>query len=137
MDEQAYPAPRSRGRSSAAGPLWAVRSGAAGPRAARALGSASPAQLAGWLRGHWRIENRLHWVRDVTFDEDRSQVRTSNGPQIIAALRNLVITALRLAGTPRRRGATPPLMDTDYRRPLNTFATTTSAVVGLYFYLLA
>ena len=31
-----------------------------------ALGSASPAQLAGWLRGHWRIENRLHWVRDVT-----------------------------------------------------------------------
>ena len=37
-------------------------------------------------------------VRDVTFDEDRSQVRTSNGPQIMAALRNLVITALRLAG---------------------------------------
>jgi hypothetical protein len=35
---------------------------------------------------------------DVTFDEDRSQVRTSNGPQIMAALRNLVITALRLAG---------------------------------------
>ena len=37
-------------------------------------------------------------VRDVTFDEDRSQIRTSNGPQIMAALRNLVITALRLAG---------------------------------------
>jgi len=35
-----------------------------------ALGSASPAQLAGWLGGHWRIENRLHWVRDVTFSED-------------------------------------------------------------------
>jgi hypothetical protein len=32
-----------------------------------ALGAASPAQLAGWLRGHWRIENRLHWVGDVTF----------------------------------------------------------------------
>ena len=58
---------------------------------------ADPVLLARWLRGHWAIE-ALHWVRDVTFDEDRSQVRTSNGPQIMAALRNLVITALRLAG---------------------------------------
>ena len=57
-----------------------------------------PVLLARCLRGHWPIE-ALHWVRDVTFDEDRSQVRTSNGPQIMAALRNLVITALRLAGT--------------------------------------
>ena len=58
---------------------------------------ADPVLLARWLRGHWAIE-ALHWVRDLTFDEDRSQVRTSNGPQIMAALRNLVITALRLAG---------------------------------------
>ena len=58
---------------------------------------ADPVLLARWLRGHWAIE-ALHWVRDVSFDEDRSQVRTSNGPQIMAALRNLVITALRLAG---------------------------------------
>jgi predicted transposase YbfD/YdcC len=40
------------------------------PVTSLALGSASPAQLAGWLGGHWRIENRLHWVRDVTFSED-------------------------------------------------------------------
>ena len=54
--------------------------------------------LARWLRGHWAIE-ALHGV-DVTFDEDpRSRIRTSNGPQIMAALRNLVITALRLVGT--------------------------------------
>jgi hypothetical protein len=53
--------------------------------------------LARWLRGHWAIE-ALHWVRDVSFDEDRSQIRTGNGPQIMAALRNLVITALRLDG---------------------------------------
>ena len=33
------------------------------------------------LRKHWDIENRVHWVRDVTFDEDRSQVRTGNAPQ--------------------------------------------------------
>jgi predicted transposase YbfD/YdcC len=60
---------------------------------------ADPDLLAGWIRGHWSIENRLHWVRDVTFDEDRSQVRTAAGPQIMAVLRNLAITALRLAGT--------------------------------------
>ena len=58
---------------------------------------ADPVLLARWLRGHWAIE-ALHWVRDVSFDEDRSQVRTRNGPQVMAALRNLVITALRLAG---------------------------------------
>jgi predicted transposase YbfD/YdcC len=58
---------------------------------------ANPVLLARWLRGHWAID-ALHWVRDVSFDEDRSQVRTGNGPQIMAALRNLVITALRLHG---------------------------------------
>jgi predicted transposase YbfD/YdcC len=55
-------------------------------------------QLATWLRGHWCIEVRLHWVRDVTFGEDLSQIRTGNGPQIMATLRNLAITLHRLAG---------------------------------------
>jgi predicted transposase YbfD/YdcC len=59
---------------------------------------ASPADLADILRGHWIIEDRLHWVRDVTYDEDRSQVRTGNGPRVMASLRNLAITILRLAG---------------------------------------
>jgi predicted transposase YbfD/YdcC len=59
---------------------------------------ASPAQLAAIIRGHWGIEDRLHWVRDIDFDEDRSQVRTAAGPQIMASLRNLAITILRLAG---------------------------------------
>lgn len=49
-------------------------------------------------RGHWGIENRLHWVRDVTFGEDLSQVRTESAPQLLAALRNLVIGLLRLCG---------------------------------------
>jgi Transposase IS116/IS110/IS902 family/Transposase DDE domain len=66
-----------------------------------ALGTASPAQLAGWLRGHWRIENRLHWVRDVTFGEDASTARTSSLPRVMASLRNLAVGALRLAGHPR------------------------------------
>jgi Transposase DDE domain len=49
-------------------------------------------------RGHWGIENRVHWVRDVTFDEDRSQVRKGSGPQTMATLRNLAIGLLRLCG---------------------------------------
>jgi len=48
------------------------------------------------VRGHWGIENRLHWVRDVTFDDDRCQVRTGAAPQLMAALRNLVIGLFRL-----------------------------------------
>jgi predicted transposase YbfD/YdcC len=59
---------------------------------------ARPDQLATWLRGHWSIEDRLHWVRDVTFGEDLSQIRTGNGPQVMAKLRNLAITLHRLAG---------------------------------------
>jgi predicted transposase YbfD/YdcC len=63
-----------------------------------AITQASPDQLAAWIRGHWGIEDRLHWVRDLDFDEDRCQIRTAAGPQIMASLRNLAITILRLAG---------------------------------------
>ena len=59
---------------------------------------APPAVLAAWVQGHWCIENRLHWVRDVTFDEDRSQVRTGNAPRVMASLRNTAISLLRLNG---------------------------------------
>jgi predicted transposase YbfD/YdcC len=59
---------------------------------------ATAAQVAGWLRGHWAIENKLHWVRDVTYAEDHSQVRTGNGPHVMAALRNAAIGLLRLDG---------------------------------------
>jgi predicted transposase YbfD/YdcC len=59
---------------------------------------ASHAQLAAIIRGHWGIEDRLRWVRDTDFDEDRSQVRTASGPRIMASLRNLAITILRLSG---------------------------------------
>ncbi len=46
-------------------------------------------------RVHWQIENRSHWVRDVTFGEDRSQVRKGTLPQMMAAWRNVVIGLLR------------------------------------------
>ena len=59
---------------------------------------ARPAQLAAIIRGHWGIEDRLHWVRDLDFDEDRSQIRTASGPRIMASLRKLAITILRLTG---------------------------------------
>jgi predicted transposase YbfD/YdcC len=59
---------------------------------------ARPDQLARFIRGHWGIEDRLHWVRDVVYDEDRSQVRTGNGPRVMASLRNLAIAILRLTG---------------------------------------
>ena len=61
--------------------------------------SAWHGQLAVILRGHWGIEDRLHWVRDMDFDEDHSQIRTASGPRIMASLHNLAISILRLAGT--------------------------------------
>jgi predicted transposase YbfD/YdcC len=64
-----------------------------------AFGQATPAELAGWIRGHWQIE-ALHHIRDVTYAEDASQTRTGNGPQIMATLRNLAIAILKPAGHP-------------------------------------
>ena len=58
---------------------------------------ATPAQLAAWIRGHWQIEV-LHHIRDVTYGEDASQIRTGNGPQVMATLRNLAIGILKIAG---------------------------------------
>jgi predicted transposase YbfD/YdcC len=59
---------------------------------------AGPAALAAWVRGHWEIENKLHWVRDVTYQEDKSLVRTGNAPRVMATLRSVAISLLRLDG---------------------------------------
>lgn len=59
---------------------------------------ATPEELAGYIRGHWGIENRLHWVRDVTYREDASQIRTGHGAHVMATFRNLAISIHRLAG---------------------------------------
>jgi predicted transposase YbfD/YdcC len=58
----------------------------------------TPERLLALVRGHWQSENKLHWVRDVTFEEDRSQVRCGHIPQVMAALRNTTIGLLRWAG---------------------------------------
>jgi len=59
---------------------------------------ADAAFLVGCWRGHWGIENGLHWVRDVTFGEDKCQVETGHGPQNLAAFRNAAVNLLHLAG---------------------------------------
>src|SRR6266567_7948491 len=56
-------------------------------------------QVARLTRGHWSIENGLHYVRDVSFGEDRSRLRTGSAPQIMAALRNLAITLIHRSGS--------------------------------------
>lgn len=74
---------------------------------------ADAARLLNLNRGHWSIENRLHYVRDVTFDEDRSQIRSKNAPKIMATLRNFAISLFRLlnlnniAKAPRTFAAKP------------------------------
>jgi predicted transposase YbfD/YdcC len=50
------------------------------------------------VRGHWTIENQSHWVRDVSFDEDRSQVHKGSIPQVMSAMRNTIIGLLRKTG---------------------------------------
>ena len=59
---------------------------------------AAPEHLATYVRGHWSIENKIHWVRDVTFREDASQIKTGSRPRVMATLRNLVIGLIRQAG---------------------------------------
>ena len=59
---------------------------------------ADAAQLLKWARGHWSIENRSHYVRDVTMSEDSSRIRKRSGPQVMAALRNATIGFLRTMG---------------------------------------
>jgi predicted transposase YbfD/YdcC len=88
-----------------------------------AFAQASPARLADLLRGHWAIENGLHYVRDVTFTEDHSQLRTGAGPQVMAALRNLVIGALSRAG-PVNLAAALRHHARDPARPLATLGIT-------------
>lgn len=59
---------------------------------------ATAAELAERVRGQWAIENREHYVRDVTFGEDASRVRTGSAPRAMASLRNLAIGTLRMTG---------------------------------------
>lgn len=70
------------------------------------VGQAAAGRLLQLVRHQWHIENRSHWVRDVTFDEDRSQVRVGSIPQVMAAIRNTAIGLLRLHGATNIAAAT-------------------------------
>ena len=56
---------------------------------------AGAGKILGLARGHWGIENRLHWVRDVTLGEDGSRVRSGSAPEVMAGLRNCVVSLAR------------------------------------------
>lgn len=75
---------------------------------------ASAERLLAISRGHWHIENRLHWVRDMSLGEDACRVRTGEAPEILAAIRNSVLWLLRSSGLSEiaaslRRHAAKPL----------------------------
>ena len=66
---------------------------------------ASAEQLLALNRGHWGIENKLHYVRDVAYDEDRCRARKGNTPRTLACLRNFAISLLRLLQIPNIKAA--------------------------------
>jgi predicted transposase YbfD/YdcC len=75
---------------------------------------ASAKHLLAISRGHWDIENRLHWVRDMSLGEDACRVRTGEAPEILAAIRNAALRLLRSSGLTEiaaalRRHAAKPL----------------------------
>jgi predicted transposase YbfD/YdcC len=59
---------------------------------------AAPVHLATYVRGHWAIENKLHWIRDATLRQNASQIRTASRPRVTATLRNLSIGLIRQVG---------------------------------------
>jgi predicted transposase YbfD/YdcC len=81
---------------------------------------AGPVEIAVYQRGHWSIENGLHHVRDVTFGEDASQIRTGNAPHSMATLRNLIINTFRAHGWANIAHARRHYTH-DYQRVLNLY----------------
>lgn len=58
--------------------------------------SKSAEEIAEYIRGHWSIENQLHWVLDVTFGEDDSRIRKDNAPENLAVIRHIALNLLKL-----------------------------------------
>ncbi|MFJ5220692.1 ISAs1 family transposase [Streptomyces sp. NPDC088354] len=86
-------------------------------------GAATGSELAAWIRGHWRIENQLHHVRDLTFREDASKIRTRHLPRVMAGLRNLAIGVHRQDGHTNIAAALRRT-SRDHQRPLTALGLT-------------
>jgi predicted transposase YbfD/YdcC len=80
---------------------------------------ASPQRLAAIVRSQWTIENRLHFVRDTTFAEDASKIRTGHGPENMATLRSHAINVLRAAGHTNIAAALREMSYDAFVRPLD------------------
>ncbi|MFF3062835.1 ISAs1 family transposase [Streptomyces sp. NPDC057909] len=80
---------------------------------------ASPERLARVVRSQWTIENRLHFIRDTTFAEDASKIRTDHGPENMATLRSLAINLLRAAGHSNIAAAIREVSYQPFTRPLD------------------
>ncbi len=76
---------------------------------------AAPRHIAAYVRGHWAIENKVHWVRDVTLREDASKVRAASRPRVLATLRNLAIGLIRQSG---RTGIAATIRDAEWDKTL-------------------
>jgi len=72
------------------------------PISSRAL---SAEQLAAAVRAHWGVENRLHWILDVSFSEDASTVAKDNAPQNLSLLRKIALTIIRADKTDTRKSS--------------------------------
>jgi hypothetical protein len=79
---------------------------------------ATAADLLGMVRGHWGIENRLHYVRDETLGEDRCRVRTGSSPEVLAALRNVAVQLLEGVEANSKAAATRRLAHPNETLPL-------------------
>jgi predicted transposase YbfD/YdcC len=86
-------------------------------------GAASGAQLAAWIRGHWKIDNLLHHVRDRTFRKDDSKIHTGRLPRVMAGLRNLAISVHRQDGHTNIAAALREAAR-DWNRPLTALGLT-------------
>ncbi|MEC4019185.1 ISAs1 family transposase [Streptomyces sp. H27-D2] len=85
---------------------------------------ATPERLARLVRSHWVIENRLHFVRDVTFAEDASKIRTGYGPENMATLRSLAINLLRADGHTNIAAGLRHMSYEPFNRPLDILGIT-------------
>ena len=83
-------------------------------------------EYAGYIRGHWGIENSLHWILDMAFDEDRSRIRKDHGQENLALLRRLAVSVLKNAkscpGSIRTKQLQAILDDEVLRDMLNVFS---------------